>query len=66
MVILVILLHGLSLTLHVYEFLFLKGFRQLQLKTPKSTKEKAIYFITNKDMRVFLVRYMFLKVLLCF
>ena len=71
MVILVILIHGLSLTLHVYGFFSnafafvglyqLKRFHQLQLKILKSSKGKAIYFITNKDMRGFLARYMFLK-----
>ena len=35
----------------------------LQLKILKSSIEKAIYFITNKYVRGFLVRYIFQKVL---
>ena len=42
----------------------LKPFNQLKLKILKSIKGKAIYFSTNKDMRGFLVRYIFQKVLL--
>ena len=73
-VILIILIHGLSLTLHVYKFrcfLFLYGFTfvaiciNLNVFISSSLKFlKAIYFITNIDMRGFLVRHIFQKVLL--